>query len=183
MCAEPLWSAHSHVANVESRSILCTCRPCYLLFTHPGSGGGKHRAVPERIRYASEFSAGERIWEATQIPVGTAFLFHSTVSGPAAFYPSPAGATESLLPVSVWEDAIAGSPLGVLEDDVEALLVTRHSGRFECFAVPITTCYELVGQVRLHWRGFDGGSEVWERIESFFADLRDRGERVGDDDG
>jgi hypothetical protein len=25
--------------------------------------------------------------------------------------------------------------------------------------------------VRVHWRGFDGGSEAWTAIDAFFADL------------
>ena len=30
-----------------------------------------------------------------------------------------------------------------------------------CLLVPIDACYRLVGLVKLHWRGFDGGSEAW----------------------
>ncbi|MGH3624681.1 MAG: DUF5947 family protein, partial [Sciscionella sp.] len=63
--------------------------------------------------------------------------------------------------------------------DVEALLVNRDGDSFECFLVPIDVCYTLVGIVKLRWRGFDGGTEAWEKIEAFFADLRERSERVG----
>ena len=61
--------------------------------------------------------------------------------------------------------------------DVEALLVRRSgpggdgSGS-ECLLVPIDACYRLVGLVRLHWRGFDGGVEAWREIDAFFAGLR-----------
>jgi hypothetical protein len=37
--------------------------------------------------------------------------------------------------------------------------------------VPIDRCYELVGRMRRHWRGFDGGDEVRAQIEVFFAGL------------
>ena len=49
-----------------------------------------------------------------------------------------------------------------LEPDVEALLVQRPAAAsFECFLVLIDACYELVGLVRMHWKGFDGGQEAW----------------------
>jgi hypothetical protein len=58
--------------------------------------------------------------------------------------------------------------------DVEALLVRRAGEGFECFLVPIDACYELVGLVRMHWKGFDGGEEAWEAIDGFFDAVRDR---------
>ncbi|MBB5152581.1 DUF5947 family protein [Saccharopolyspora phatthalungensis] len=179
LCTEPLGTEHRHVVNIESRRILCTCRACYLLFTHPGAGGGKHRAVPERYRHLPDFGTGARIWDATEIPVGMAFLFHSSVAGPVAFYPSPAGATESLLPVQEWERALRDNPaLTELQADVEALLIKQSEDGFEGFLVPIDACYRLVGIVRTHWKGFDGGTEARDRIEEFFESLRRRGERI-----
>lgn len=184
MCSEPLTPKHSHVANIESRTILCTCRGCYLLFTQSGAGGGKHRAVPERFRYAPAFPAGQLIWESTGIPVGMAFLFHSSAAGPAVFYPSPAGATESLLPLQAWEQTLRDNPeFADLEPDVEALLVNQRDGRFECYLVPIDACYQLVGLVRLHWKGFDGGSEAWRYIDEFFESLRRRSAWIEVSDG
>ena len=189
MCSERLGHNHSHVVNVETRSILCACRGCYLLFTHPGAGGGKHRAVPERYRHLPSFPAGELIWESTGIPVGMAFLFRSSPAGPVAFYPSPGGATESLLEVNAWEQAVGQHPaLSDIADDVEALLInqghpeiTKQEGKFECFLVPVDVCYQLVGLVRMYWRGFDGGSEVRQHLDEFFDTLRRRCERVETD--
>ena len=44
----------------------------------------------------------------------------------AAVYPSPAGATESLLPLETWDQIVAENPdLQSMEADVEALLVNR----------------------------------------------------------
>ena len=40
--------------------------------------------------------------------------------------------------------------------------------------MPIDACYRLVGLVRLHWRGFDGGSEAWRAIDAFFDELHER---------
>lgn len=181
MCGEPVTESHSHVVNVESREIMCTCRACYLLFTREGAVTGKHRAVPERYLHAPSFSAGQALWDAVGIPVRMAFFFtNSALDSTAAFYPSPAGATESLLPMDAWADLTAENPtFASLAPDVEALLVNkRPDGDFECFLVPIDRCYELVGLVRLHWRGFDGGTDAWQHIDGFFDELRRRSELV-----
>ena len=60
-----------------------------------------------------------------------------------AMYPSPAGATESLLPLTAWTTLVADNPvLGQLEPDVEALLVNRVGESREYFLAPIDACYE-----------------------------------------
>jgi hypothetical protein len=109
-----------------------------------------------------------------------AFFFTNSAEGrTVAFYPSPAGATESLLSLEAWTDLLAAIPaLADLQPDVEALLVHKSDSGFECFAVPIDACYQLVGLVRMHWQGFDGGEEAWAAIHQFFAGLRERSEHV-----
>jgi hypothetical protein len=44
----------------------------------------------------------------------------------------------------------------------------------ECLLVPVDACYRLVGLVRLHWRGFDGGADAWREIDNFFDALREQ---------
>jgi hypothetical protein len=181
MCARPIADEHSHVVNVESRALQCTCRPCYLLFTSRGASGGKQRAVPERYLHDPRFALADQVWDAAGIPVSMAFLFVNSVqSTTVAFYPSPAGATESLLSETAWASLLADNPaFADIEPDVEALLISRGEAGFEAFLVPIDTCYELVGHVRLHWKGFDGGTEAWTVINGFFDNLRARSESVG----
>ena len=185
MCTEPITEDHSHVIDLESRAIMCTCRGCYLLFTHSGAGGKRHRAVPDRCLYAPSFALGSALWESIGIPVRMAFLFRNSVlDTTVAFYPSPAGATESLLPLGAWEEMLdSNSEFATVSPDVEALLINKNDAGFECFLVPIDVCYELVGLVRLHWRGFDGGTEAWEAIDGFFDKLRQRATQVGGGDG
>jgi len=171
-CDVDLAGEHSHVVNVSTRSLLCVCRACYLLFTHEGSAGGRYRQVPDRyLTVDTDIS-----WDALQIPVGVAFFFfNSSLGRVAAFYPSPAGATESLLPLDTWADIVHVHPfLAELAPDVEALLVRRTRDQAESFIVPIDACYELVGRIRRHWRGFDGGPEAREKIDEFFLRLRER---------
>jgi hypothetical protein len=167
---------HGHVVNLEARVVMCTCRPCTLLFEHQGAAQGKYRAVPDRHLYDPRFALTDAQWDALQVPVRMAFFFFNSVEDRlVAFYPSPAGATESMLPLDTWADIMAANPaFADATPDVEAVLLFRGRGRgFEAFLVPITACYELVGRVRMHWRGFDGGTEAWEQIDAFFQRLRD----------
>jgi len=91
------------------------------------------------------------------------------------FYPGPAGATESLLPLATWTQALDAHPvLGTLVKDVEALLVSRGGDGAGCFIVPIDACYELVGRIKRCWKGFDGGEEAHGEIAAFFATVRSR---------
>ncbi len=185
MCAEPIAEWHGHVVDVEGRGLMCTCRPCALLFTQDGAAKGRYKAVPERYRYAADVPLAAATWDSIGIPVAMAFFFSNSALGQTvAFYPSPAGATESLLSLEAWEDLLAATPaLADLKPDVEALLVHKADSGFECFAVPIDACYQLVGLVKMHWKGFDGGEEAWKAIHEFFDDLRERSEHVAVADG
>jgi hypothetical protein len=63
--------------------------------------------------------------------------------------------------------------------DVEALIVrmpdrTSGPGPPASFLVPIDRCYELVGALRLVWRGFDGGQDARTLLDGFFAELAGR---------
>ena len=101
-----------------------------------------------------------------------------------AFYPSPAGAMESLLSLEGWDELVRSNPiLNDLEPDVEALLINRVQNRGgdsyrEHFIVPIDACYELVGLIRLKWKGLSGGEEVWTAIAEFFTNLRTKSQPV-----
>jgi Family of unknown function (DUF5947) len=179
LCAEPISDEHGHLVDVQARNLLCACRGCYLLFASEGAGGGHYRAVPDRYLALPDFQLSPGQWDSMQIPVGIAFFFlNSALERVAAFYPGPAGATESELALSTWEDVVAANPvLSTLQPDVEAFLVRADSGHggTECFIVPIDACYELVGHLRLRWRGFDGGREAHDAMDSFFERVRTKG--------
>jgi hypothetical protein len=186
MCAVAIAAEHSHVVNLDSRGLMCTCRACYLLFTDE-SATLRYRAVPQRYLSFGEFTLDERAWDELQIPVGLAFLFHNSVQQRTiAFYPGPAGATESELPLAAWQQIVQANPeLAVLRPDVEALLVRRRTKRTSsaadgasaqgcCYLVPIDACYELVGRLRMLWRGFDGGRQAHEAMDGFFTQVHQR---------
>lgn len=171
MCGAPVADEHGHVVSLASRSLLCSCRPCYLLFTHDDAALA-YRAVPDRYLRFADLPAP--VWDELELPVGTAFLFvNSSLERVVAFYPGPAGATESELPLDAWERLGAVVPVLVtMKPDVEALLVHSTRARVEAFLVPIDVCYELVGHLRRMWRGFDGGQDVRRRVEEFFDGVR-----------
>lgn len=101
-----------------------------------------------------------------------------------AFYPSPAGATESLLDLEGWEMLLHTNPvLNGLEADVEALLINRVQSASEHYIVPIDACYQLVGLIRMTWKGLSGGVEAREAIAQFFEEIRAKSRPVrGDED-
>jgi hypothetical protein len=177
MCAEPITDGHPHVVDLESRALMCTCRGCYLLFTAEDAQL-RYRAVPDRYLSFPDVTLDARQYDELEIPVGLAFLFSSSVlNRTVAFYPGPAGATESELPLEAWTRVVEANPqLSVLRADVEALLLrgTDRGSEFSCHLVPIDACYALVGQLRRVWRGFDGGTEAHQAMEDFFAEIAAR---------
>jgi hypothetical protein len=182
MCSEPIADAHQHVVNVEGRQLLCVCRGCYLLFTD--THAELHfRAVPDRYLVFPGFALDRRRWEALQIPVGLAFFFRNSALGRiVAFYPGPAGATESELDMAAWHDIrSADSRVNMLADDTEALLVQVPDDQTRppsCHLLPIDACYEFVGRLRMLWRGFDGGQDVRTYIDEFFSAIDQRSKVV-----
>jgi hypothetical protein len=172
MCVAPIGDEHSHVVDIRNRALMCTCRPCALLFDRDGADLA-FKTVPDRFLTFPDFALSQGQWDDLAIPVGVAFFFsHSTLGKVVAFYPSPAGATESELSLDAWGSILAANPLlADLRDDVEALLLRKRDDSVECFLVPIDSCYELVGHLRSLWRGFDGGDEVHERLDAFFDNI------------
>jgi hypothetical protein len=176
-CAVPIPQEHGHLVDLVARRILCSCRPCYLVLEPAGAAQGRYKPVPSRYERIAGFAVADAQWDALQIPISLAFFFfNSSEHRLCAFYPGPAGATESLLPLETWNEIAAGyPPLATLQPDVEAILIQRRRDAPErCAIVPIDAAYELVGVMRANWRGFDGGAEVRERIEAFFAKIEER---------
>jgi Family of unknown function (DUF5947) len=180
LCGEEVWPGHRHLLDLESRRLLCACRPCTILFDSRAAGGGHYRLVPETVRRVDDLDLDDVAWNGLRIPVELAFFFHSSAAGRVvAFYPSPVGATESLLELAAWEDLLARNPvLASLQPDTEALLVNRTKTGPEHFLVPVDRCYALVGLIRLHWKGFGGGADVWREVGGFFEGLRQHAKTV-----
>ncbi len=195
LCSAEIGPSHRHLLELSNRALICVCRPCSILFGDPVAGGGKYRLVPARYLIMPDFHMTDEQWDDLMLPVNMVYIFHSTGTGEhtpnetaiamsegetkhtRAFYPSPAGAMESTLPLEGWDVLVSNNPiLNDLEPDVEALLINRVQNRGgesyrEHYIVPIDTCYELVGLIRLKWKGLSGGEEVWKAIAEYFTAL------------
>jgi len=165
---------HRHLLELNVRQVRCVCDPCALRFHDVV--GGNFKLIPRDVTPLPSFHITDAQWEDFAIPINLAFFFHSSLEDKViAMYPSPAGATESLLSLSAWEVLVADNPiLADLESDVEALLVKRVGKEWGYYRAPIDTCYKLVGLIRVHWRGLSGGKEVWNEIEQFFAQFNEK---------
>ena len=177
LCSMALASGHPHLLEPIGRKLLCTCDACALLFS--GRAGAKFKRVPRCVRVLTNFRMTDAQWDSLMIPINMAFFFRSSPEGRmVALYPSPAGATESLLSLDAWTEIVQDNPkLEAMEADVEALLVNRigHARGFsapEYYLLPIDECYKLVGLIRTHWKGFSGGTEAWQEIAQFFEELK-----------
>jgi hypothetical protein len=174
LCSTELGPAHQHLVEPSTRRVLCACDACALLFSLRADT--KYRRVPRRTRCLDDFRLSDAQWDGLLIPIGLAFFFRNSVGGKImALYPSPGGPIESLLDLSCWEEIVHENPLlEQMEPDVEALLVNRLGQRREYYLAPIDECYRLVGVLRAHWQGLSGGDEVWQEIDRFFAELKQR---------
>jgi hypothetical protein len=172
LCSADLADDHEHLMEPAARRLLCSCTPCAILFSH--RGGSKYRRVPRRVENMAHLRLTDMQWEAFGLPIALAFFLYSGPAGRmVAVYPSPAGATESALPLEAWEELVAeNAELRNLEPDVEALLVNRVGAARNYFRVGIDQCYRLAGILRTHWRGFSGGTKVWQEIAQFFETLK-----------
>jgi Family of unknown function (DUF5947) len=179
LCGLALADEHAHLVEPATRRLLCSCEPCAILFS--GGGPARYRRVPRGSTFLADFQLTDARWDELRVPINLAFFLHSTPVGRVtALYPSPAGATESLLPLEAWQTLVEDNPiLAELEPDVEALLVNRVGTLREHYRAPIDECYKLVGLIRTGWRGLSGGSELWEEVGRFFAGLKARSRHAG----
>jgi len=177
LCALPVEDVHSHVVDTKDRRLLCTCYACGLLFGSPGAVAGRFKLVPKRYAAISSPLFSDAQWDALGIPINLAFFFENgQTKRVVAFYPGPAGATESQLPLDAWQQLREREPIiASMQPDVEAALVYRPRGAgARAYVVPIDACYELAGLVRTKWDGISGGDDVHEAIDAFFAQIAEQ---------
>jgi hypothetical protein len=174
LCSLEVHPQHEHLVDIATRQMVCACQACAILFS--GKANTKYRRVPQRILALADFQMTDSQWESLLIPISMAFFFHSSPAGKViSLYPSPAGATESLLDFESWDEILQSNPvLQGMEPDTEALLVNRVRGSAEYYLLPIDECYKLVGLIRTNWHGLSGGTQMWEAIARFFAEVKEK---------
>ncbi|HZR15949.1 MAG TPA: DUF5947 family protein [Verrucomicrobiae bacterium] len=172
-CNTSLGEEHRHLFELATRKLICVCDPCALRFENVV---GRWKLIPRDARAVPGFQITDPQWESLALPIQLAFFFeNSTLGKVIAMYPSPAGATESLLPLANWQELMEACGGNVrLQPDVEALLANRLGPIPRYWVAPIDLCFELVGLMRLHWRGLSGGEKVWGEVEGFFGRLEAR---------
>ncbi|MGI8727621.1 MAG: DUF5947 family protein [Solirubrobacterales bacterium] len=172
LCGSPISADHRHLLHLDERRMLCSCETCW----NERSGEPSYRPAGARVAWLGEFELPDEAWASFQIPIGLAFFMRT--GDPVrtfAFYPSPAGATESEIDEAAWQRLTDLNPqIGGLERDCEALIINRMSDQHQFAVAPIDECYRLVGMIKTTWEGISGGSGPQEAIERFFAELRIR---------
>jgi len=179
LCGKALEDHHEHLVEPANRKLLCACNECTILLS--GRQDGRYRRVPHEVTILDNFRMSDELWQALHVPIDLVFFFTSSQARRVmAFYPSPAGATESLLSLEAWRDLVRANPiLDSFQPDVEALLVYRVGTARAYYRAPIDECYKLVGLIRTHWRGFSGSPRVWQEIGRFFEELQERARASG----
>ena len=175
ICGTTIPGDHRHLLHVEERRIVCSCEACWALH----SGDPEYRPSGMRTLWLGGFDCGEELWGMLGIPIGLAFFMRSSVSDAAhpvvAFYPSPAGATESELGLDAWDALVHANPaLHRLEPDAEALIVNRLAEPPQYAIAPIDVCYALVGLIKSRWEGISGGDALGGAVSDFFETIRAR---------
>jgi hypothetical protein len=172
LCNLRLSEGHPHLLHVANHEVLCACEACAVLFSHRSEQRGFLR-IPRDARRLADFTINDAEWSALRLPIDLAFFVQrSSDERPTAYYPSPAGCTESLLELDAWTELVHRNvELANITPDVEALLVNRTQGRRDHLIAPLDQCYKLAGLIRRHWRGLSGGEQVWHEIGGFFDAL------------
>jgi hypothetical protein len=156
LCGGPAGEDHPHVVDVETAgpsSLACACRPCHMLLA--ASDSGRWRAVGDAWRTVGPVDLPE-------VPVGVAFVVvDSRRQRAVAYYPGPAGATESELDVAT--DALPD-----LVPDVEALVLRDGAA----WVVPVSAAYALAGELRTSWQGLTGGDAPTRVLDAFVDQAR-----------
>jgi hypothetical protein len=176
LCGAAVAEEHEHLLEPANRRLVCACQACAILFS--AQAGQRYKRVPRSVRFLPGFRVTDAQWDSLLVPINMAFFFESSAAGKMiAIYPSPAGATESQLPLETWDEIVAeNSVLRSMEPDVEALLINRLGAARgfpmnQYFLLPIDQCFKLVGLVRANWRGLSGGDEMWQALQGYFATL------------
>jgi hypothetical protein len=109
LCSAELADDHAHLVELSSRRLVCACEACAILFD--SREAGRYRRVPRDSQFLPDFRLPDVAWQGLGLPINLAFFLHSTAAGRVvAFYPSPAGATESLPSLDAWKTLVEDNP-------------------------------------------------------------------------
>jgi hypothetical protein len=171
-CGRILEEEHRHLVDLKTMHFMCTCEMCAITMAEANG----YSPLPQRVLELNDFRMPDELWSDFLIPVNMAFMVsHSSTGNAIAYYPGPAGATQSKLKMEPWGRLVQLNPvLNDLLPDLESLLINRLNDSPQYFIVPVDNCYELIGRIRLSWKGIFGGREVNDTINDFFDKLKQK---------
>jgi hypothetical protein len=150
LCAASLRDEHDHLVEPETRSLVCACRPCALLF--PEGPGARYRRIRSRAVRVPGLHFDDAALAALGVPVRLAILCPSQVHDAVfALFPNAAGATEATIPMVEWSAAVVAHPVlapVTIVPDAEALIIDQMSGRSRCFVASLDVCHHFIGLLR-----------------------------------
>ncbi|HVU02472.1 MAG TPA: DUF5947 family protein [Polyangiaceae bacterium] len=169
LCSVPLPARHSHLWDPRDRSLACACTSCAVLF--PTGGGGPRLRVETRVTPV-ETTLSPADLHALGIPVSIAFLVPSALFDCVfCLYPNARGATEGVLPRSIWETLATGTPgLTGLEAEVEGVFLDAEDGVVDAHRISIDVAHGVIGLLR---EGVELRTSVRGRIRRHLAELRE----------
>ena len=171
LCGREMSEEHRHLLQIEERQLVCACEACY----DGASGDAEWGPTGTRVMWLTGFRMPDDLWARFRIPIGLAFFLKGE-EGVTAFYPSPAGATESDVEPSAWSELVGlNDILQMLEEESEVLMVNRMKGAQEYAIAPTDDAYRLVGLVRTRREGISGGPGLENAVAEFFAELEGKG--------
>ncbi len=96
LCASTLDATHSHLDQVDSGKLHCSCTVCANVMSQ---ALGKFRRVPDRVSSLADLRLTAEEWQGFGVPVGIAFFVESTSrAATVAFCRSPLGHVDTTVP-------------------------------------------------------------------------------------
>ena len=169
----------------STSSVATSCAPaaCAGCSSPPRArAAGTTRRCPSGTSRSRTSSCHAREWDALQIPVSVAFFFlNSSIDRVAAFYPGPAGATESLLPLDTWDELAFGAPRArsarPRRRGVPRARRARRDRRRSASSSRSTRATSWSAGCGRCGAGSTAGARPTRRSRTFFADVRARERR------
>ena len=108
LCDAELADDHAHLIELATRRLACACDGLRLALQRPRPG--RYRRVPRRVQFLADFVSPTRLGGAAAADQSGLLPGALLAGRVVALYPSPAGATESLVPLEHWQALAADQP-------------------------------------------------------------------------
>lgn len=167
VCGDALPQEHVHLSIHGQRALRCACVAC---------GSAAHTGGWQRVDthlWPVDLSIENTLWMSLGIPINLAFLLHRPGDAdPVALFPSPAGLTETPLPMAGWQAVLSAGAERLQLGATQAILAWRLSSPHRYYVASLDVCYEIAGLLRVHWRGLAGGPAAQLLLDRLIKERR-----------